>query len=49
VCLRRRDDPGRVKDTLGLLELCRVRELLLIVLANKDLNLVLVAMVAERR
>ena len=47
--LRRRDDPGRAKDAPGLLELRRVRELLLTVLADEDLDPVLVAMATERR
>jgi hypothetical protein len=49
VRLRRRDDRGRAKDAPGLLELRRVRELLLTVLADEDLDPVLVATAAERR
>ena len=42
VCLLRQDKAGSAKDTLGLLELCWVQELLLTVVSDKDLNLVLV-------
>ena len=47
--LRRRDDPSHAKDAPGLLELRRVRELLLTILADEDLDLVLVATAVERR
>ena len=48
VHLLRRDEAYSTKDVPGLLKLCRVRELLLVVMSNKDLNLVLVLMLSER-
>jgi hypothetical protein len=42
-----RDNASSAKDLPGLLELRRVQELLLVVLANEDLDLVLVAPTLE--
>jgi len=41
------NNAGGAKDAPGLLELCRVRELLLIVLPNEDFNPILVATAPE--
>ena len=47
MCLLRGYDAGGAEDPPGLLELYRVRELLLVVPADKDLNSIPILLVSE--